>query len=815
MMSRFLKSLALLLRCSQIARRRQLGTARTACLGMAQQLESRQLLSAVTLEIQPSEDTSIYENNPDASNGQGEFLIVGDDARSLIRFDLEEAGVPRGSTVIDAVLTMNLDRPGSEPVEIELFRVFSAWGEDDSDAFGDEANGAPAEPKDATWNNRLFHGGQWDTPGGDFDSDLVSSAAMVTRRGDWEWFGNRLVDDIQAWVDDASANFGWIVTAAEEKLAFISSDSNHRAVRPRLELTYEVPQVQPAIVEGRLWNDVNGDGRQIDQLLSDLQLGMVNGSTHFNAFGGNEHWFRSAVNNHWYFLTPEGGVTQWSNQTRKLSGTFMGMVDPIYHDQPGLVERSRGEAEPWLNGWTVELLDANGEVLQSAVTAARDMNNDGSRNGANEGGWYRFEVTENQEYTIRQVIPEGWKEGHRILYHNASGQQEGVSGLDLRFNHSWYQNLGGRNEKWLYSDQHGWYFIVPDGRLYRWDGQTIQGDGSLSGVLIDTLTEEHWEDPGLLSEYQPENSLSYAGTTRIDFGNEVTFLVQGQIWLDVDGQGTRNNIVHASATAPSRDPLRDGETWLFDEESGTWFIIDVDGHPRPWGHHSEVDISANPVPGPVQTVEPWLNNQTVELVDEDGNVVATTLTQNRDLNGDGIIQFATERGWYVFEDVDRGKYTVRTPLDDSWEQTAPVKDPQSQFIADLELQLGTSDYFNYGGLSERWLTDGDGVWYYILPTGFFYAWDGISSPQAGLQGALIAQLHTRYYDDLELLVNPPGHVRVLHSTINEVFFGHRKLLDRLLNGDLDGQDGQSDDDSQISSADPVVSNASATHFVMA
>ena len=87
---------------------------------------------------------------------------------------------------------------------------------------------------------------------------------MVTRRGDWEWFGNRLVDDIQAWVDDASANFGWIVTAAEEKLAFISSDSNHRAVRPRLELTYEVPQVQPAIVEGRLWNDVNGDGRQID-----------------------------------------------------------------------------------------------------------------------------------------------------------------------------------------------------------------------------------------------------------------------------------------------------------------------------------------------------------------------------------------------------------------------------------------------------------------------------------------------------------------------------------------------------------------------
>ena len=161
-------------------------------------------------------------------------------------------------------------------------------------------------------------------------------------------------------------------------------------------------------------------------------------------------------------------------------------------------------------------------------------------------------------------------------------------------------------------------------------------------------------------------------------------------------------------------------------------------------------------------------------------MVATTLTQNRDLNGDGITQFATERGWYVFEDVDRGNYTVRTPLDGTWEKTAPVVDPQSQLIMDLNLRLGTNDYFNYGGLSERWLTDGDGRWYYILPTGSLYAWDGISTPQTDLRGTLVARVHTRYYADLELLVTPPGHVRVFHSTISEVFFGHRKLLDRLI-----------------------------------
>lgn len=814
-MSRFFQSLEQLLRRTRNVRRRQLGTVEIGAVGLAQLLESRQLLSAVTLEIQPLQDTSIYENHPDRSNGQGEFLVVGDDARSLIQFDIQNR-IPRGATIIDAVLTMNLEGDAAAPVDVELYRVFSAWGEDDSDAFGDEVNGAPAGPEDATWSHRRFHGGQWDEPGGDFDPDVRSAAAKVARRGDWEWFGNQLVDDIQGWVDDASTNFGWLLTAAEEKLAFISGDSDHRAVRPRLEVTYEVPDEQPAIIEGRLWNDVNGDGMQTDPLLSALRLGMVNGSTHFNAFGGNEHWFRSAVNNRWYFLTANGSVTQWSTQTRQLSGTYCGTVDPIYHDQPGLVERSRGDVEPWLNGWTVELIGPNGDVVQSTVSAARDMNNDGTADGETEGGWYRFEASEKQEYTVRQVILEGWKEGHRILYRNSTGQQEGVSGLDLRFNNSWYQNLGGRNEKWLFSDQHGWYFILPDGRLYRWDGKTIVGDGSLSGVLIDTLTEEHYKSPLLLSEYQPENTLAYAESTRIDFGNEVSFLVQGQVWLDVDGGGTRNNILMGVAEIPTQDRLKEGEQWLFDDETGVWCIIDVDGHPRPYGHYSEIEYAASPVPGSVQAVEPWLNHQTVELVDEDGNVVATTLTQNRDLNGDGIIQFATERGWYVFEDVDRGNYTVRTPLDGTWEKTAPVVDPQSQLIMDLNLRLGTNDYFNYGGLSERWLTDGDGRWYYILPTGSLYAWDGISTPQTDLRGTLVARVHTRYYADLELLVTPPGHVRVFHSTISEVFFGHRKLLDRLLNGDIEGGGGQSGGDGRISSEEPVItSNVYATHFVMA
>ena len=41
----------------------------------------------------------------------------------------------------------------------------------------------------------------------------------------------------------------------------------------------------------------------------------------------------------------------------------------------------------------------------------------------------------------------------------------------------------------------------------------------------------------------------------------------------------------------------------------------------------------------------------------------------------------------------------------------------------LDLQSG-SDYFNWGGMNERWSRGADGEWYFVLPSGDAYHWHG-------------------------------------------------------------------------------------------
>ncbi len=80
-------------------------------------LERRDLLSTVTVQLGASQDTTIYDVLVgDRSNGSGQYLVTGgglDSAgvkRALVQFDLGAAGIPTGSTIVDAVLTMHLSQ---------------------------------------------------------------------------------------------------------------------------------------------------------------------------------------------------------------------------------------------------------------------------------------------------------------------------------------------------------------------------------------------------------------------------------------------------------------------------------------------------------------------------------------------------------------------------------------------------------------------------------------------------------------------------------------------------------------------------------
>jgi hypothetical protein len=59
---------------------------------------------------------------------------------------------------------------------------------------------------------------------------------------------------------------------------------------------------------------------------------------------------------------------------------------------------------------------------------------------------------------------------------------------------------------------------------------------------------------------------------------------------------------------------------------------------------------------------------------------------------------------------------------------------------------------NSAGRNEKWLQGPDGQWYFILPSGDLYLWDGSSSAT----GTDLGRVGTSYYDDPTLLANVPA-----------------------------------------------------------
>ncbi len=756
----------------------------------AELLELRQLLSAVTVQLGASQDNTIYSQDVDASNGRGEFLLAGSGTRSLVKFDVGGASIPEGSTIIDAVLLLNVASSTGGTASVSVHRVTTSWGEAGSNAAGDETTGAPARQFDATWLYSSFDGELWGSAGGDFEG--ASNATNVGEAGAYEWIGGGLIDDVQAWVDDSSINFGWLIEAAAGGIkSFVSRDAPDAGLGPRLEITYEEPPLPPAIVEGRIWNDLNGDGIQADALLSKLQLSIVNGNTFFDGFGGQEHWFKSSASGRWYFLTEDGTITKWSGVGGSLTGTIVGRVDPKFYLEPGLVENSVGDPEPWLDGWTVELLDSDGLVVQTTLSGGRDFNFDGSVDSTTEGGWYRFEVEQGQEYTVRQILPEGWRENAKIVFDTSDSSLQSLNSLDLRQQSSYYENLGGLGEKWLFSEQSGWHYIVPSGDLYRWNAQQFNDEQPLTGTLIASPGQAYYDNPELFAAGGSNPSLTDSGM-RTDFGNMRETVVQGRAWLDAIPDGLRDEALVPDVIIPM-EQLNDGEAWLYDWERDAWFVIDIDGQPTYWGSSADALSSSeaagpNAIQGPVSTSEPWLNGRTVELRDTDGVVIDSTTTQSIDLDGNGQIDFETERGWYIFENVPLGDYTVHMLPDPAWLLTAPITEDQSlaaKLDAELGLSTTTSDFKNWGGRNERWIIDRDNQWYYLLEDGSLFRWEvGTNAANGGLTGTFIGKLTTKHYLNLKLLTEPDtSSVSITVDGDNnpmEVWFGNHYLLDELL-----------------------------------
>jgi hypothetical protein len=219
---------------------------------------------ADTVTIVATRDNTLYEQVGGAlSNGAGEHIFAGKTAttnlsrRALLRFDLAGA-IPGGSTVTSASLRLNMSRTISNAQSVALHRVLADWGEGTSDALLEEGGGAAATVGDATWEHRFYNTVMWTTAGGDFDPAPHATAAVVGL-GPCTWGSTpQMVADVQAWLDDGQANFGWILIG-EESVAgtakrFDSRENPTPENRPQLTIEYTPPQIV----------DCNGNGQPDD-----------------------------------------------------------------------------------------------------------------------------------------------------------------------------------------------------------------------------------------------------------------------------------------------------------------------------------------------------------------------------------------------------------------------------------------------------------------------------------------------------------------------------------------------------------------------
>jgi hypothetical protein len=224
---------------------------------------------ADSITLGASRDATIYQNDPNNSNGAGFTMFAGDNGmnsprRALLDFDIA-GNVPAGSTITSVELTLVLQGVAgtdSTPRTISLHSLLADWGEGTTGAGmggGGTGQGFPANAGDATWSQNHFGVSAWTNAGGDF-SATASASAVVSQTLDsaYTWGSTAaMVSDVQNWLDSPGSNFGWLMSGDEAGTQtfrqFYTREEANPAFRPELLIDFtpaSVPEPSTLVLAG-------------------------------------------------------------------------------------------------------------------------------------------------------------------------------------------------------------------------------------------------------------------------------------------------------------------------------------------------------------------------------------------------------------------------------------------------------------------------------------------------------------------------------------------------------------------------------------
>lgn len=212
---------------------------------------------ALTTNLVPVADTSLFQNNPNNNLGGMDAVIsgtisLGAPSRGLLKFDIA-AAVPANATVTSATLNLSVPTARGFNQSYELHRVLKDWGEGGGSGGGGTTGvqGAPAIAGEATWNARFHPSTTWGTPGGQSGSDYSATASASALMGlsALNFTAAGMAADVQMWLDSAGTNFGWMVKIVNEATFGTASRISSREApsgAPSLTIEYTVSSTPPA-----------------------------------------------------------------------------------------------------------------------------------------------------------------------------------------------------------------------------------------------------------------------------------------------------------------------------------------------------------------------------------------------------------------------------------------------------------------------------------------------------------------------------------------------------------------------------------------
>jgi hypothetical protein len=411
-------------------------------------------------------------------------------------------------------------------------------------------------------------------------------------------------------------------------------------------------------------------------------------NTYENYRGAGEKYFYGEGSK-WFFMLPDGGTYRFSASI--AASQLVGTVDPAYHsDLNSLFDLDEPTATPlgtpytWSgNQMSVGIpngfdgtFDVNVRVSDGLEWATTSFTVE-VRNSAPVIGDV---ATQTMSYTQDSVTiplvisdPDG-----QTLTRNATATQidpiaQLAYSLDQQHqfralsNESY--NYRGVGEKYFVGDGTQYFYILPQGQVYRWAGSIA------ASTLVDTLDSTYHADLSLLLNAQQPTGTS---------GNATVSWSGNQLTIDpADGFfGTLNVAVSVSDGIDTTV-----ETFDLDVTSSPPVVADVPDQVMASGQNS---ISV-----------------TVSASDADGDTL-------------------------------------------SFDAEAVDVDPVQQNAYDLnqahQFRLAGNGYLNIRGLGEKYLFGDGSQWFYILPSGEIYRWQGTIAAST-----LVGTLDASYHADPSLL----------------------------------------------------------------